>query len=297
MRDGNPSRLSSNPLRACWTKASLLLALAFTSPHVQATETSALSLLKKAASALDAGRCEEAERLCLEARSKLPAESPLGPVVDFNLGLARLKCGKTSDAEQLWTDAGRTPDLALQAISAYNLAGIYLQKAQAAIARKETASALDLLNRALDRYRHALRAAPDDPDAKINYEIALRLREQLVHEIQQSKQTTGTCHQGKGQDQKPQASQDQAGHRSAEHETRPSRKQHPSPTEKVQTQSQPQTGQGEKRRPPAGHAALRKALSNASARAILDAIRDDEKARRTTVRLIMPTPAPVEKDW
>ncbi|HIE10532.1 MAG TPA: hypothetical protein EYP62_02865 [Kiritimatiellae bacterium] len=290
MRAGNPPPLS-------FLQTALLLWMCFAIPCARATEATARSLLEKAASALDSGRYEEAERLCLEARSQLPPGSPLRAVVEFNLGLALCKRGKNSDAEQLWTDAAHTTDLTLQAMTSYNLAHIYLEKAQAAIARKDPAAAMNLLDRAISHYRYALRATPRDLDAKINYEIALRLKEHIRREMTPPASGSAARRQKFKEKQGPTPSPGQTAQQRRVGESPPRAEQGASRSAQPYPRSQPHSRKEPEHLGPARSAAPWKALPTESARAILDAIREDEKARRSTARLIMSRPTPVEKDW
>lgn len=104
------------------------------------------------------------------------AEGDSSAAVRYNLGTALLRLGRPDEARPHLEASARSADPALRLRAAHN-AG-YLDLAPVAAARVSPAERRPRLERAVAHYRTALRAAPHDPDAKWNLELAERLLRQ-----------------------------------------------------------------------------------------------------------------------
>ncbi len=117
-----------------------------------------------------AGKYEEAARVYQQVirAGKAPA------YVHYNLGTALLRLGRHREAQQHLQQATREADAELKQRAQYNLGNRYLEEARKGEAGEQTT---ELLDAAVEAYKHALRLNPADRDAKWNLELALRERE------------------------------------------------------------------------------------------------------------------------
>lgn len=97
------------------------------------------------------------------------------PVLRYNLGTALLRLGRYAEAEEHLRGALDVVEPETREWVYYNLGQRYLEDARGA-ADAEAARAL--YDAAVEAYRQALRLQPGDVDAKWNYELALRERDQ-----------------------------------------------------------------------------------------------------------------------
>jgi tetratricopeptide (TPR) repeat protein len=112
------------------------------------------------------------------------------PTLRYNLGTALLRLGRYPEAQEHLEAALAAVDPALRQSVHYNLGHRFLEEARAA---EGDPAAPQLYDAAVEAYRQALRLRPDDLDAKWNYELALRERDEA------SQQGGG----GGGQQQEP----------------------------------------------------------------------------------------------
>lgn len=117
-----------------------------------------------------AGRYEEAVRVY----QQIVKQGKAAPHVHYNLGTALLRLGRHREAQQHLQLATREAEPELKQRAHYNLGNRYLEEAR----KGETQEAPQLLDAAIEAYKHALRLNPRDMDAKWNLELALRDREQ-----------------------------------------------------------------------------------------------------------------------
>lgn len=164
-----------------------------------------------------AGRYAEA---VAEYRTALQAGEDT-PMLRYNLGTALLELGRYEEAQEHLEAALDAVDPTLRQYAHYNLGQRYLEEARAAAGGGGQTSG-QLYDAAVEAYRQALRLRPGDEDAKWNYELALREREQ------QSQQAGGQS-QDRGQQTDQQGQEGREGSRgpgqggSAEEEQPPDR--------------------------------------------------------------------------
>ena len=144
---------------------------------------------------------------------------------------------------------------------------------------------LEQYEQAIERYKAALRANPDDVDAKLNLEIA----QQRLEQQQQDQQ----------QDQQQQDQQQNQGQRATPTPT-------PTPTPQSGEQQQPSAGQGtptpspeEPEQVPAGpSAADLENMSREQALQLLGALAQDDQTLQEYLQKLQPTPSnPNVRDW
>ena len=97
------------------------------------------------------------------------------PVLRYNLGTSLLRLGRYQEAEEHLTAALDAVEPGTREWVYYNLGQRYLEEARAS---QDPRAGRALYDAAVESYRQALRLAPDDVDAKWNYELALQEREQ-----------------------------------------------------------------------------------------------------------------------
>jgi Ca-activated chloride channel homolog len=125
-----------------------------------------------------------------------------GPRLQYNLGTALLRLGQYEEAEEHFRRALETVDPETRGRVHYNLGLRYLEEARTT---PDPAAAAALYDAAVDAYRQALRLAPRDGDAKWNYELALRERDE--HDAPEG----GSGDEDEDQDQEPQEGDDGTG--------------------------------------------------------------------------------------
>ena len=249
-----------------------------------------------------AGKYEEAAAKYNQAL----VDSPGSPLLHFNLGDARYKQGQYDEALAAF---GRVPagedDPARAARVAYN-AGNAKYRLGAAAEASDPKAALGLYGEALAAYRRTMGAAPDDPDAKFNYEFVAkkladlekkleeqrREQEQQQEQAQPPEQDQGSDNQEERPQEAEQPDEPDSGEREAEKEAQGQQAENegeqPAPPESDQQQAQPQpeeqqTGGSEKteEQHAAGTGSEETAgetgeMSRQEATALLDSQRDQE---------------------
>jgi Ca-activated chloride channel homolog len=125
-----------------------------------------------------------------------------GPVLRYNLGTALLRLGQYAEAEEHLQRALETVDPETRGRVHYNLGLRFLEEARS---NPDPAEAAALYDAAVEAYRQALRLAPRDGEAKWNYELALRERDD--HDAPDA----GGDDQDQDQDQEPQEGDDGTG--------------------------------------------------------------------------------------
>lgn len=98
-----------------------------------------------------------------------------GPVLRYNLGTALLRLGEYAEAEEHLRRALDTLEPDTRARVQYNLGLRFLEEARSS---PDPAAAAALYDAAVESYRQALRLDPGDGEAKWNYELALRERDE-----------------------------------------------------------------------------------------------------------------------
>jgi Ca-activated chloride channel family protein len=172
--------------------AALLLALAsvaWLDPHARTREANRL---------FAAGKYDEAAALYNEGL----VDQPDSGLLHFNLGDARYKQGKYDDALAAFQQVHpREGDATETARAAYNAGNVSYRLAEG-LATSDPHKALERYAEALLAYRRAIVAAPDDVDAKLNYELTMQKRAELQKKLDEQRQQ-----QQQAQDQQDQQQQ------------------------------------------------------------------------------------------
>ncbi|MEX2585538.1 MAG: tetratricopeptide repeat protein [Balneolaceae bacterium] len=122
---------------------------------------------RKANQAYEEGNYEEAIRLYQQAIDSDPENVRL----HFNLGNALAHAGRTEEAVQAYEQfKSLTDDPKQKALADYNIGNLLSENEQ--------------YDPAIEAYRESLRLNPDDEDAKHNYELALKQKQEREQEEQ-----------------------------------------------------------------------------------------------------------------
>ena len=150
-------------------------------------------------------RAGEYEEAVAEYRSALQ-DGDDSPVLRYNLGTALLELGRYEEAQQHLEAALDAVDPSLRQYVHYNLGQRFLEDARRS---DDPRAGPALYDAAVEAYRQALRLRPDDVDAKWNYELALRERQE-----QMQQQSGGGS--GDEEDERPRPPGDEGGGGSGE---------------------------------------------------------------------------------
>lgn len=210
-----------------------------------------------------AGKYEEAARIYQEVikKGKAPA------YVHYNLGTALLKLGRHREAQQYLQQATKEAEAELKQRAQYNLGNRYLDEARKGQAGEETTQLLDA---AVESYKHALRLNPNDGDAKWNLELALREREK------QNQSPSGGANDQRPQTQDQQNQSPAAGGQGG-----------------GQSQSQSPSGQGDRQ----GTNYEQRPMSEEEADRVLSAVEQDERELTREKLKKGQRRTPVARDW
>lgn len=210
-----------------------------------------------------AGKYEEAARIYQEVIRGGKVE----PYVHYNLGTALLRLGRYQEAQQHLQQATREAEAELKQRTQYNLGNRYLEEARKGAAGEQTTQLLDA---AIESYKHALRLDPGDMDAKWNLELALREREK------QSQSPSGGANQERPRTQDEQDQSPAAGGQGG-----------------GQSQSQQPTGRGSNR----GQNYEQRPMSQEEADRVLSAVEQDERELTREKLKKGQRRTPVARDW
>jgi len=233
-------------------------------------------------------------------------DDPDSPLLHFNLGAATYKQRKYEDALKAFQQVPvRDDDPARTARTAYD-AGNAAYQLGTTVQGSEPQKALEHWAQALAFYRRALGAAPEDVDAKFNYEFVQQKIADLRKKLEEQKQQQDQQQQQKQPDQdgqKPDRQQGQNGEQPPDDQQQPEQQQAgqgeqpPKPPEDRQqaqgAQPRPDAQQGEPKDQQAGGE-----MSPQEAAALLDAqrageVRPDEIVKRVQRAGV----AEAVKDW
>lgn len=123
-------------------------------------------------------RAEKYDEAVREYRGAL-RDGDDSPVLRYNLGTALLELGRYQEAQEHLEAALDAVDPALRQYVHYNLGQRFLEDARSS---RDARAGMALYDAAVEAYRQALRLRPDDPDAKWNYELALRERDEQMQQ-------------------------------------------------------------------------------------------------------------------
>lgn len=204
-----------------------------------------------------AGKYEESVARYNEALT----DAPDSPLLHLNLGAAAYKQGKYGDALTAFQQVPTSDaDRARTARVAYDIGNVKYRLGEAS-ATSDAKAALGLWAEALVFYRRAMAAAPDDVDAKFNYELVTKKIDELRKKLEDEQKKKDEEKEEQPPDQQQQQQGDQ---------------------QQQADQQQPQAEQQKDQQQNAGGAAQQPAedkpgeMSRQEAAALLDGQRDQE---------------------
>lgn len=225
-------------------------------------------------------------------------------VAHYNHGLSLLRDNQAAPAAEKFQLAARTTDLDLQQRALFNRGNALFKLAGELETAGQAQPALQSVEEALSMYEQAMMLRPDDPNPKVNFELATQEKKRLEEQIQQQPQSNQSQddqqkEQPQEQDknkqpeqQPPESSQDQPNQDSAGDQPPPQDQagQEPSASE---NQDGP-----DKEQPPV----QAQDMTREEASRLLDAMKQQEQAAREQIaqdrlRMNMGQLPPVEKDW
>ncbi|UCE03801.1 MAG: tetratricopeptide repeat protein [Candidatus Latescibacterota bacterium] len=247
-------------------------------------ERKAATLNRDATQAYEEQRFDEATDKYGEALTHAPESGD----ISYNLGNALYRAQQYEDAVKSLGRAAQSDDPELRHQSLHNLGNTFFQMGK--------------LPEAVDAYRRALDAKPNDLDTKINFEKALQLMQQQEQQQQQQQQggEQSEEQQEQGQDQQQGENEEQQNQDPAQDQQQPEeneqQEQDPRDSqggdEEEQQEPQPQEAAVDSTAVPEGELRLEEALR------ILDAMRDQEEERqKEQARKARARARRVEKDW
>lgn len=220
----------------------------------------------------------------------------------FNAAAALQRLGRLDEAEEQLRLALRTGDLETQAKAWYNRGHAAMMRAEQQAAGGDPAGARAPMTEALESYRNAIRLAPDDLEAKINFEWTQRRLKELETAAQQTTPSPPeqTPQQPERSPNDPSENKESEGEQPSPTPEQPENGESPpsDPSGGSERPDRPDAGEprGETLGQPPPNGPEREMTPQDAAR-LLDALREEEDAQRRNLRLRLGTPVPVEKDW
>jgi Ca-activated chloride channel homolog len=265
------------------------------SPSVGWCENAARQSMKDGVRFYEAKSFDRATESFHQAAQAAQREKLDAAVAKYNAANAWLKMGQFGAATTNFGDATRSPDLALQSKAYYNRGNALMTGAESIEKQGDLDAAARSTDEAIAMYENAMTLSPADEDAKVNYELALKKKQELQQQKQQQKQDQNKNDQQQQKDQsKKQQNQkkDQQQEQEKQKNQEQDQKQNQQPNQE-QSQSPQQTADREKQQQPQKS----EEMTPEEARMMLDAMKQEEQASRDRMRLVIGEPTPVDKDW
>lgn len=248
-----------------------------------ATESAARNAMKNAFRHYAASNYEAAAQAFAEA-AKSAADTPLDPAVArYNEATARLALGQHETSASIAQEALRSSNLDTQYRANFNRGLALYEWARDLVATNDFDTAAAAIEEALVMYKNAILLKPRDMDSKVNYEVALQLKQ----EIEKLKKQY----------------EEQKKNESLQQEQKPGREEQNKSSEEEQVAEEPQQGTGDtqmnEQQPELKETSQARAekITREEAERILDAMKQEEDRRRAELRKVHGAPIRVEKDW
>jgi Ca-activated chloride channel family protein len=227
----------------------------------------------------------------------------LDPAVPhYNRGIALLGDSQAGPAAEAFQLATRTTDLEVQQRALFNRGNALLKLAGELEMAGQQQPALQNIEEALAMYEQAMVLRPQDPDPKVNYELATREKERLQELIQQQPPSSP---ENPNQDQEKDQDKEQPPQQQDEQKPPPESgsKQQPPQADEQQEQKQDASPNQDASKPDESTSSgAPQEMTREEATRLLDAMKEQEQANREQMarermRMNMGQLPPVEKDW
>lgn len=298
-------------------KMLLRLLLCVVAPLLSAEAGPARKLLEEGLLASEQGNHAEAAE-AFEKASEAAPEDELDPAIAyFNLGntLKRIP-ERLPESTLAYEKAARTPDLDLQGKALFNSGNAWMEMGRQSMNGGDLAKAGKETTRAVELFRKSIQLDPADRDRKVNYELALRLEEELKKLQQQQQNQQQNQQQQDQQDQQDQQEQnqqnqedqqsqqdqpqEQQGQENKEQDKPQDQSEAPQEEEQEKQQSSGKNGQSEEQNQQEAEAPQptpSEQMTQEEAMMLLESLREEENASREKMRLRLGRPEEVDKDW
>lgn len=210
----------------------------------------------------------------------------------YNQGNALFRMGEHGEASARYADALRSTDLELQAKAYFNRGNALFAMAESEEATNELDTAVRAIDEALKMYESSMTLSPRDVDSKVNYELALRKKQELEQRQQEQQQQQQQDQQQKQDEQKQEQKQDE---QSKDQQDEQKQQEQQDEQQQHQQQQEQQGREGEEQQEAQSRPS--EEMTPEEARMLLDAAKQDEQNSRGQMRLIIGQPLPVTKDW
>ena len=214
-------------------------------------------------------------------------------VAKYNAANALFRIGQFGAAATNFAEATHSPDLALQSKAYYNRGNALVTASETQEKQGGLDTAVGSIDEALAMYENAITLAPGDEDAKINYELALKRKQELQQKQQQQQQNQDKKDQQK-EDQSQKQDEQKKGNQDQQQKNEQRQQQQDQQKDKAQQQQQQQTADQQKQQ---AQPQKSEDMTPEEARMMLDAMKQEEQANREKMRLVVGEPSPVDKDW
>ncbi len=273
-----------SPIPLRWTVALALAAL-------PVLETSLKASPGKGEKFFQEGDFEKAGEEYLKAAEDKPDD----PRLQYNLGATQYRLGHFEEAEQTLSKALETDDPILQKDAYYNLGNTHYRLGEAT-KEIDPAGTIEIWEEGLKDYENSLNIAPEDEDAKFNYDLLKKrieaLKEQQQEQNQDNKdqedkeegedqenQDSDSEQNQDQQDSKEEEGQEQDQKESEKGEDEQSQNQDQKEGEQNEEEGQQQSSEGDEKKEGEEEQAqsIPGRMSREEARHLLEAMRNDEK--------------------
>jgi len=248
---------------------------------------SARKQLKQGLHHYDDTEYQEALDAFVEAEASAMEERLDPAVAAYNRGNALYRLGALDEAASAYEEARHSDDLGIQAKAYYNAGNALMSNASAAEEQQQLDAAIESVDKAMALYENSMILDPNDIDSKVNFELAVRKKE-MLEQLQQQQQEQ----QQEQQDEQQQQEQDQQQDQQQEQQEQEQQQDQQQEQQQQEQQGDQQEQQQQDQPQPSSER-----MTPEEAQMLLDAMRDEEEAKREAMRVIMGQPVQVDKDW
>ena len=216
-------------------------------------------------------------------------------VAKYNAANAQFLMGQFGAAATNFADATRSPNLALQSRAYYNRGNALVTGSESLEKQGGLDTAMGSMDEAIEMYENAMTLSPGDEDAKVNYELALKKKQELQQKQQQQQKED----QGKEDQKKEEQPQNQDDQKKEEQQKQDQQKnqQQDQKQDQQQKEGQPEPQQQSPDQQEQPQPQKSEEMTPEEAKMMLDAMKQEEQANRDRMRLVIGQPMPVDKDW